>query len=662
MNSIVIRQMRLLNFKGINNLEVNFDEHETSIYGANASGKTTIFDAFTWLLFGKDSMDRKDFNIKTLGEDGKPIMKLPHEVSATLDVNGEEITLRRCFVENWVKKRGSSVETFEGHTEERYWNDVPCSATEYKKKIESICPEDIFKLITNPLYFPSTKKDSQRNMLFQMVGNITNEDVAATDPKKFAALMEQLTHKTIDEYKREISAKKRRIKDDIESIPARIDERKRDIPKVEDWTAIEKEIDEKKQGIKNVNAQVADRTKSYNEASEQKAKIAKQLSDVKTELNNRKYQIKDSLMDEYRQKLSVYNEAERKVKDTNVANENEKRSLQYDKQRLIDENEILKQKVVELTSKRDKLIEEWKSIKANTLVFDDNQFVCPTCHRPFDLIDIEDKKSEMTANFNKHQTELFEYNKEQGLSVKKQIDNINAHIDGNTELIRQFQDKIASIPGNQHVTAVSPIEPNVEEALISDAKCTELYNKCVDIQNQLDSEIQAPDVSDLDDVRSQYLVDIDDLKARLSNRDKIKIANDRIDELEKQLRKESEELTELDGIEFNISEFAKAKIEQVESRINGMFKMVRFKMYEQQINGGEIETCECMINGVPFSDLNSAGKINAGLDIINAICKANEVHAPIFIDNRESVSDIIDVDSQIINLIVDASCKTIKVE
>jgi exonuclease SbcC len=662
MNSIVIRQMRLLNFKGIKNLEVNFDEHETSIFGANASGKTTIFDAFTWLLFGKDSSDRKDFNIKTLGTDGKPIMKLPHEVSATLDVNGDEITLRRCFVENWVKKRGSSVETFEGHTEERYWNDVPCSATEYKKKIETICPEDIFKLITNPLYFPSTKKESQRNMLFQMVGNITNEDVAATDPKKFKALMEQLTHKTIDEYKREIAAKKRRIKDDIESIPARIDERKRDIPEEENWADLEARIEENKKAIKNVDAQVADRTKSYNEASEQKAKIAKQLSDVKTELNNRKYQIKDNMMDEYRKQLSVYNEAVRKVNDSNSANLNEKRSLRYDSQRLIDENKTLNQNLIELTSRRDKLIEEWKSIKANMLVFDDNQFVCPTCHRPFDLIDIEDKKAEMTANFNKHQSELLEDNKQQGLSVKKQLENINAHIESNNELIRKFQDKIDSIPGPKQVTAVSPIEPNVEEALISDTKCTELYNKCVDLQNQLDSEIQVPDVSDLDDARSKYLEDIDSLKSHLSNRDKIKVSNDRIAELEKQLRKESEELTELDGIEFNIAEFAKAKIEQVESRINGMFKIVRFKMYEQQINGGEIETCECMINGVPFSDLNSAGKINAGLDIINAICKANEVHAPIFIDNRESVSDIIDVDSQIINLIVDASCKTIKVE
>lgn len=165
MKEIIILRLTLLNFKGIRSLTVDFDEHETNIYGANAAGKTTVFDAFRWVLFGKDCNDRKDFNIKTIGADGKPIERLPHEVTADLVVDGEQITLKKCYVEKWTKKRGSAVETFSGHAVECYYNDVPYSVKEYEAKVSEICDEQVFKLITNPLFFTSQKKDFQRGML-----------------------------------------------------------------------------------------------------------------------------------------------------------------------------------------------------------------------------------------------------------------------------------------------------------------------------------------------------------------------------------------------------------------------------------------------------------------------------------------------------------------
>ena len=260
---IIIRQMSLLNFKGVRELTVDFDEHETNIFGANHTGKTTLFDAFVWLLFDKDSQDRQNFCIRTYDEDNNIIPKLPHEVSACIEVNGVEINLKRCFVENWVKKRGSQEAVYDGNSEERYWNDVPCSKTEFAKKIADICDESIFKLITNPLYFPSMKPATQRGMLFQMAGDLTDADVAASDPQRFANLAEQLTHKTLEEYKKEIAAKKRRINQAIESIPARIDENKRLMPEAEDWSALERDIKEKEAKIKELDGQISDESKAY---------------------------------------------------------------------------------------------------------------------------------------------------------------------------------------------------------------------------------------------------------------------------------------------------------------------------------------------------------------------------------------------------------------
>ncbi len=106
MKEIVIRQLTLLNFKGIRSLTIDFDENETNIYGANAAGKTTVFDAFRWVLFGKDSNDRKDFNIKTIGTDGKAIERIPHEVTACIEVGGEEIILKNAMSRNGRSAEG----------------------------------------------------------------------------------------------------------------------------------------------------------------------------------------------------------------------------------------------------------------------------------------------------------------------------------------------------------------------------------------------------------------------------------------------------------------------------------------------------------------------------------------------------------------------------
>jgi hypothetical protein len=207
-----------------------------------------------------------------------------------------------------------------------------------------------------------------------------------------------------------------------------------------------------------------------------------------------------------------------------------------------------------------------------------------------------------------------------------------------------------------------PAMPNVQPAINADRTIIDLRNKATDLQNQLDQEVALPETSDLTERKRIIEDSIRANKMWLADRERIAANNKRIAELEKEYTESQAQLAELEGVEYNIQQFSKARIEQVESRINGMFNLVRFKMFEQQINGGEIETCEATVNGVPFSDLNDAMKINAGLDIINAISRANGIVAPIFIDNRESVCEIVSGLAQIVNLIVDVNCKTLKIE
>lgn len=649
MKSIVIRQLTLLNFKGIRNLTVDFDLNETNIFGYNGTGKTTVFDAFTWLLFGKDSKDRKDFNIKTLDANNQPIERIPHEVTACIEVNGEEINLKKCYNEVWTKKRGSAVETFNGHSVECFYNDVPCSVTEYAKKIAELCDEQVFKLITNPLYFTAQKKDYQRTMLFRLAGDVTNNDVLERYPE-FADLMAILSGKTLEELKREVQNKKRKIKDGIDNIPARIDERKRDMPETQDWCKLEAEITELERQLADIDGQIVDRSKSYNELTNQKQEIARQLSKVKGDITAREYDLKDKLLAEYNQGKRENENAVQRVETLN----NERRYKTISLQRA-------EKELADYQTKRTELLEEWRNIKSETLVIDDDTFCCPTCKRPLDESDIEAKKEQMSAEFHATISCKLERNKSKGLEVKAAIEAKEAEISTINKDIFNIDNEIAQITASKAYNTV-PAMPDIAPAINADRTIIELRNKAADLQNQLDQEITLPATNDLTERKHIIENNIRANKVWLADRERIANNNKRIAELEKEYTESQAQLAELEGVEYNIQQFNKARIEQMESRINGMFNLVKFKMFEQQINGGEIETCEATVNGVPFSDLNDAMKINAGLDIINAISRANGIIAPIFIDNRESVCEIVPGLAQIVNLIVDANCKTLKIE
>ena len=659
--SIIIRQMSLLNFKGVRELTVDFDEHETNIYGANHTGKTTLFDAFVWLMFDKDSQDRQNFGIRTYDENNNIIPKLPHEVSACIEVNGVEINLKRCFVENWVKKRGSQEAVYDGNSEERYWNDVPCSKTEFAKKIADICDESIFKLITNPLYFPSMKPAIQRGMLFQMAGDLTDADVAASDQEKFANLAEQLSHKTLDEYKREIGAKKKRIKEAIETIPARIDENKRQMPEAEDWSALEKDIKEKEAKIKELDGQIADEGKAYQAKAQETASKAKELAEKKRQRAVREGAVRDELLKDFYKQTEDYN-------NRRIAAQNQ--SFDTSQRRRMAESEIRREREViislqcdinEREQRLNRLRDEWRSIKVREFNPENLETVCPHCGRPYEQSQIDRSIEEQRQAYNAHTSHLLSENKTNGQKVAAEVVQLKESIVKSEAVIKEKEALLASLV-EKPFTEAAPTQPDITSGIASDAELQQIDKEIAALEAEIAKPIEKPDTDFLTDGKNLLLDGIEDDRKRLAKRDTIAATLKRIEELEKELKKNNEALTELEGIEFNILEFGKAKVAMVEGKINSLFSIVKFKMYERQINGGEVETCECMMHGTPYSVLSNSEKINAGLDIINAICRANEVNAPIFIDNRESATDIIDVDSQVINLIVDASCTKLKVQ
>lgn len=649
MKQLVIKQMHLLNFKGARDLTISFNESLTSIYGMNGTGKTTIFDAFTWLLFGKDSKDRKKFDLKTLDDKGMIIPNIPHEVSAILILNGEEITLTRRFTEKWVKPKGKAEKEFQGNEEERLYNDVPCSMSEWNTKIADICSEQTFKFITNPLYFTAQKADVQRSMLFRMAGEISDSEIAG-DNEDFKTLLANLTGKTMDEYKKEIGAKKKRIKSEYETIPDRIDERKRDIPQAENWNALETELKTKNEELTEIDALIADKAKAASKANEVRMQKIQDLNDIRIKITTRKAVIRQEAVESIMEGRNKQNELKRKVQDARTSIERHNSTIATEQTRL-----------QELSAKRERLIAEWREINARTLSFDEKEFICPTCGRRYEIDEIEAKQDELTRNFNAKKSEDLRINNEKGQAVKVEREK-------SEEIIKRHQESIAEAERVIKECEADPVysqefkEPDIQPMLDADAEYQQLVKDEAYYQASIEEPLSVAPDEELNAQKKSVTSEIDSLKSRLSKRETIERNEARIKELEQQYRNQTEEYAKLEGIEFTIQAFAKAKVDAVESRINGLFSMVKFKMFDTQINGGEVETCEATVDGIPYSVLNDARRINAGIDIINAICKHEQVTAPIIIDNAESINTIIPSESQIIRLVVTENDSTLRVQ
>lgn len=642
MKRIQIKSLRLVNFKGVRSLSIEMNSKKTEVFGANGSGKTTIFDAFTWLLFGKDSRDRKQFEIKTLDADGKPIQRLPHEVVGELLVDGELVSLTRRFCERWVKPRGQAEEVFAGHEEERFYNGVPCSVKEWGEKVAAICGETTFKMITSPSYFCTQKPDVQRAMLFRMAGEMTDSEFVGRYPA-FEPFLKGLMGKSIEEYQREIAAKKRRVKAELDAIPQRIDERKRDTEGAEtDFEGVEKELEEKKTALAEVEGRLTDVAKMVRAASQRRMKESKAVDDLKSRRAEIDYKICGDAMAEYRKRLGEKSDLEAKISRIDNALKSDEDSL-----------ESWREMIQRYKKTREELVTKWREIKAETLTFGEDAFNCPTCGRPLEMEDIERKQEEMREAFNARKSKSLEYNLEQGKENKRRMEVAQKSLETTEGMIRKSREEREKLV--QELAAIGEVKIPDGKALVAENEEIKALNEEIARAEEKASQRQEeelPSTEELGEGKRILQEAIDELKAKLVLRDEVRRNAERVKELEKQQRAQADELAALERAEAEIQAFGRAKSLAVEWAVNEMFQMVRFKFFDTQINGQEVETCEAMVDGVPYSSLNNAGRINAGLDIINAICRYDGVCAPIFIDNCESITTPWETEGQQIRLYV----------
>lgn len=635
----------MVNWRGAKDVTTNFNADVTTIMGANGLGKSRHFDAFIWLLFGKDSKDRKDFEIKSNDAEGNPLQKCECSVTGVLSVDGETITLKRAFVEDWVKPKGQTEQVFKGNHTECWYNETPVRVGDYQARIREIIDETVFKMITNPAFFIGMPWKNQREQLFLLAGTITDAEIASNNPD-FAALLDRISGKSLADFKTELAARKKRLRIELDNIQPRIDQTQRMMPESADWAALEAEIERCNIREREINALLSDRAaanRAFYEAEQAKqAEISKLKMQRQEEIRKAEQAAKDA---------AFTANADRREK---IASRSSKaRLLELTKSEISgNKNEIarLESEITRIKALQDALREEWMT--ENARAFDESATVCPYCGQPLPADRVEEsrkhffaakdaKLDEITAKGQKMGKEIEELEKVLA-KVRKATAEIESQEKETTDFIEECDKFLADHP---EVTPATIDGGNLESVIdidkkIADIKATISTDNAGDYNQELVKELQ-----DIQDKRGQA-------QLRLSCRDQIKKCNEEIERLEKTGKDLAQQIADAEKEEYTVAQFTKTKIDECERRINGMFTMVKFRLFDYTIDGNEFETCVPLIDGTPFQVANTAKQVNAGLDIINALCKFNGVCAPIFIDNRESVNELIPTESQIINLVV----------
>jgi DNA repair protein SbcC/Rad50 len=648
-----IKQMTLVNFKGIKQAKYQFEPDTTNIYGDNGTGKTTIVDAFNWCLFGKDSQGRSDFEIKTIGADGVVIPQLDHTVEAVLITSNGEQTFKRTLREMWQKKRGASQAEFTGNETVYYWNDVPLLAGAYKDKVSQIINEAMLKLISGPLYFNTILTWQQRReILFNMSAEIGDYTILQeiTTPDNWDQIQELTLmlnqKKSLKEYQTQIASQKLIAKKEMETIPTRVDEATRQLQPMHNEAALQVLIEEQQAVI----AQNNQARSNAIQAAETTNKAAMSLQTRKNEILREIQALQHA--DQAREqaasnaKLNYHREQDNKIKA------------------LIEDIKVLNHQIAAengaLSYANDKAEEyriKWKATNERMFTLKDGDTKCNQCQQELPIEEADKIIYQLrTAHEKSKGLELAEIARlgriENQIASEKQelISKMMQQLEADREELNDIQSKSKVL--NEVLATTEKLKVLV---------ATENNNeKIAALQAEHDGIIIPPttkvDTTALDGSTNQAYGLISEYKQQLNENLKMKEIQKRIEELNQSEQKLAEQIAKLEATEFCLLAFNKRRIEVMEANVNNKFKQVKFKLFETQINGGEKECCEALVNTngawVPFSSSNTAGQINAGLDIINAICEYNQVTAPIFIDNRESTVRIIKTESQIINLYV----------
>lgn len=656
---MLLQKLTLENFQGIRSQTFAFpDGCSASIYGDNGTGKTTVYNALTWLLFDKASTGAKSFSPKTRGPEGD-LHHLNHSVTAEFRAEtGRVITLQKAFHEIYKKKRGSAHEEFDGHTVDYYVDGVPAKEKEYTATVLSFCGGDAEKpkMLTMPDYFPEQMPwDDRRKILLEVCGDITDEDVIAST-SELKELPDFLLmpgtaerYYGIDEYRKIAAAKRKEINKQLEGIPERIDEAQKAIP---DLTGLdEKSVDRR---ITDLQKRIASLTAERSMAatgSTAAAEVQKRISELLVDIANGKSAYIEAQNSQNAELNTAIFDAQAEASSHRRAKEDAEADLRR-----------TRDKLDQLTKKREKLLLEWTAISEER--WDEASEICPTCGQRLPAEKIDQMRSDFNLSKSNRLAEAnrkgkTEASKEMVAEVTEEIQRLETLIATEEAARADAEARVERLKA-QRVTAL-PYE-STETYIVLNNEVSDLRAKLAD-----ESKCAEEAVASIDAQIKEADVELQSEQQKRTALAVAKTQEERIAELEAQEKRLTSEYEETEKGLYLCDVFTKAKVSMLTSRINDKFSRVRFQLFTDQLNGGVKEGCEVLVPAedgrmIPFAYANNAARINAGLEIISTLSEHWGVKMPVFVDNAESVTRLVDAGTQVIRLVVSEQDKSLRLE
>lgn len=636
--NILLKSLDLVHFKCFNVLHLDFHEGVNNIYGENTAGKTSVYDALTWLLFNKDSAGNARPDIKP---HGAPAGTMP-EVTAVLEVDGEPLKLRKVLREKWEKPRGSSIERYAGDTRDYYIDDVPLAENEYKRRIAELIDEQQFKLLTDVWAVTSKMhwKD-RRTLLAEICGLPEDKQLLAAAPQ-FAELNEKVGRRTVDEYKSVLMKQRKDMNANLNTLPVRVDECSRMVTELEslDFAAAHSESDRlqaERERVRGELVKLANNTLAA-QARNERDTLQVQLRELEAEnaahLASQRVPVEDE--------TSALTAALDRAK------------LEADRlTRTIAQERDL---VLNGETRLDDYRARWRAIDAE--VFTDEH--CPTCGQVFPAERLAAAQQSFEDGKNRRKNELLEDSN----LLKTQISAAKDRLLTAETALKTAQDEVqkAQIALDGYTPPVITEPENLPDY---DRRGNAIRTLIADAEKRLDrlNGDTAAEKSRLETEHAELTRRKLESDAVLAKEQTLADTRRRIAELQAEQRTAAAEVEQMDRLIAMCEEFTRYRVQAITESVNSKFRLTRWRLFTEQVNGGLADCCEPMdSNGTAFEGTNNAMKINIGMDIIDTLSEFYGVRVPLFVDNAESVTHLQPIGSQVVRLVVSEQDKELRIE
>lgn len=645
MKNIRLKSLEIQNFKGEKHFCAEFNEGDNYFIGDNRTGKTRFMDAYLWLLTGKDHLDRKDYRIKNYDKDGNIIHNLICSVEALFDVDGKEISLKREYVEDWKKDKKTGLSEIKGNKTNYTINSVSGQREkDYLEFVqENFCQDSIFKILTNPLYFPTILEwPLQRAILFEIVGDISEKDVIEQN-EKFSFLSHEIEKKTLADYKRQLKAEISTMSKKVESeLPTRIDETLKNMPDEIDFDYQKEKKEKLLSELKALEAQQLEQSEKVKAAGIEQAKIQKEINALFIEKDNLIGKICRERNGERNILLDEIHKVIEEISDYKKSYYNAKQSIEQ-KQKEI--------KALEVDAENLRI--EYKEKASQKFEYDQDALKCYACGRPFPEENQREIAQQQKGSFMNKKASLLEGIKAKGLEIKGKIEKLKDEILSETSVLDDIVKKSTTLKDievnlkrkieEKSIEFTSGQAEKLPDIISISDKITALSKKQAGTKPASSNELS---LAITDKGTEIYAID-----TKLLDETTIKNKKKREAELRDEMIKLSKLIFEKSQILDSIEEVIVKRVSLLEEKVNKMFKFVKFSLFHTQINGDLKEVCEATFQGVPFGTLNTESQLNCALDINNVLSNFYCINLPKFIDNREAVSKIlVETNAQLIHL------------